>query len=69
MLFHFTCESPCAAGMWLVRGPFRDLWELHHTFEVTDIPSGMLLASRLPTNMIQLWAEFDVAGVGLALNI
>ena len=38
----------------LLEGPLRDLWYLHDTIKVTDtpatnIPSGMLLASRLST--------------------
>ena len=53
----------------LLEGPLRDQWELHHTVKVTDTPATysfghvVVLAAL---DMVQPWAELDVAGVGLS---
>ena len=53
----------------LLEGPLRDQWELHHTVKVTDTPatcSSGHVVGLAALDMVQPWAEFDVAGVGLS---
>ena len=53
----------------LLEGPLRDLWELHHTVKVTDTPATYsfgLVVGLAALDMVQPWAELDVAGVGLS---
>ena len=42
---------------------------LRSRIPLPHIPSGILLASRLSTCMVQPWAELDLAGVGLSFAI
>ena len=53
----------------LLEGPLRDQWELHHTVKVTDTPATYFfghVVGLAALDMVQPWAELDVAGVGLS---
>ena len=53
----------------LLEGPLRDQWELHHTVKVTDTPATYSLGHVVglaALDMVQPWAELDVAGMGLS---
>ena len=53
----------------LLEGPLRDQWELHHTVKVTDTPATYSfghVVGLAALDMVQPWAELDVAGVGLS---
>ena len=56
----------------LLEGPLRDQWELHHTtplrsqIPLPHIPSGMHVVGLAAFDMVQPWAELDIAGVGLS---
>ncbi len=53
----------------LLEGPLRDQWELHHTVKVTDTPATHPfghVVGLAALDMVQPWAELDVAGVGLS---
>ena len=51
----------------LLEGPFRDQWELHHTVKVMDTPATYSFGHVVGLDMVQPWAELDVAGVGLSI--
>ncbi len=53
----------------LLEGPLRDQWELHHTVKVTGTPATHPfghVVGLAALDMVQPWAELDVAGVGLS---
>ena len=54
----------------LPEGPLRDQWRLHHTLQVTDTPAAAYpfghVVGLAALDLVQLWVELDVAGVGLA---
>ena len=53
----------------LLEGPLRDQWELHHAVKVTDTPATHPfghVVGLAALDMVQTWAELDVAGVGLS---
>ena len=53
----------------LLEGPLRDQWELHHTVKLTDTPATYSIGHVVGLaafDMMQPWAELDVAGVGLS---
>ena len=53
----------------LLEGLLRDQWELHHTAKVTDTPATYSfghVVGLAALDMVQPWAELDVAGVGLS---
>ena len=55
----------------LLEGPLRDQWELHHTVKVTDTPatySFWHVVGFAALDMVQPWAELDVAGVSLSFE-
>ena len=53
----------------LLEGPLRDQWELHHTVKVTNTPATYSFGHVVgfaALDMVQPWAELDVAGMGLS---
>ena len=53
----------------LLEGPLRDQWDPHHTVKVMDTPATYSfghVVGLAALDMVQPWAEFDVAGVGLS---
>ena len=64
-----SCESLEQPVCGLLEGPVRDQWELHHTVKVTDTPATYPfghVVGLAALDMVQPWAELDVAGVGLS---
>ncbi len=53
----------------LLEGLLRDQWELHHTVKVAGTPVTHPFGNVVglaALDMVQPWAELDVAGVGLS---
>ena len=67
--FLLSCEALEQPVCGLLEGPLRDQWELHHTVKVTDTPATYSfghVVGLAALDMVQPWAELDVAGVGLS---